>query len=184
MKCLPKFWANHLLVTSTWQLYFTWWALYFLSSHPHLSCRHVSSSFSSNSSSNCYRARGSYLKLCDNSRSNRCGTVFVSHMKYNACWENTVCSKDSAGFGNVIGSLQFAISSDCTFQWTRSFGSLSSHYFLMFTGILCYNIGYIIPIFFSPICRLLVWWVLSSSSSRGSLAWSIHHPTLLGLSHI
>jgi len=40
------------------------------------------------------------------------------------------------------------------------------------------------PHFCLFICRLLVWSVPSSSSSRGSLAWSIHHPTLLGLSHI
>lgn len=78
---LPRFWAKHLLVNSSWQLYFTWWTLYFHSSHPHLSCRLVSSSFSSNNSNSCYRARESYLKLCGNSRSNRCVALFLSIME-------------------------------------------------------------------------------------------------------
>lgn len=69
-------------------------------------------------------------------------------MKYKACWENAVCSKDGAGFSNVICSLQFALSPDCTFQRARFFGSLSSHCFFMFTGILCYSIGYIVLTFF------------------------------------
>lgn len=78
---LPEFWVKRWLVVSSWQLDFPSSALNFHPSHPHLSCRRVSSSFSSSSSSSCYRARGSYLKLCDSSRSNRWGTVSVSYVK-------------------------------------------------------------------------------------------------------